>query len=111
EKPVFAQTATQNNVKISATQTKYEFTCGPVNLHLEFVSPLLMDDLDLLSRPVNYVNYEVISNDGQSHDVEVYFEATPEWAVNEMNQEVEVTTGKTKNVTFAKTGTIAQPVL
>jgi hypothetical protein len=111
EKPIFAQTAVQKSVKISATQTKYDFTCGPVDLHLEFVSPLLMDDLDLLSRPVNYINYEAVSNDGQSHDVEVYFEATPEWAVNELNQEVEVATGKTGNISFAKAGTTEQPIL
>ncbi len=111
EKPVFAQTAVQNSVKITATQTKYAFTCGPVDLHLEFVSPLLMDDLDLLSRPVNYINYEVVSNDGKPHEVEVYFEATPEWAVNELDQEVEVTMGKTGNISFAKTGTTEQPVL
>ena len=110
-KPVFAQTAVQNSVKITATQTKYDFTCGPVDLRVEFVSPLLMDDLDLLSRPVNYINYEAVSTDGKSHDVQVYFEATPEWAVNELNQEVEVTTGKTGNINFLKTGTTEQPVL
>jgi hypothetical protein len=111
QKPIFEQTATQKSVKLTATQTKYDFACGPVNLHLEFASPLLMDDLDLLSRPVNYMSYEVVSNDGQSHDVQVYFEATPEWAVNELNQEVEVTSGKTGNIMFAKTGTTEQPVL
>ncbi len=111
EKPVFAQTAVQNSVKMTATQTKYDFTCGPVDLKVEFVSPLLMDDLDLLSRPVNYINYQVVSNDGQAHDVEVYFETTPEWAVNELNQEVEVTTGKIANLSVAKTGTIEQPIL
>ncbi|HEY9487290.1 MAG TPA: DUF5127 domain-containing protein, partial [Chryseosolibacter sp.] len=111
ERPIFAETAIQNSVKITATQTKYDFTCGPVDLHLEFVSPLLMDDLDLLSRPVNYINYEVVSNDGQSHEVEIYFEGTPEWAVNELNQEVEVTIGKTGNINFAKAGTTEQPVL
>ena len=111
QQPVFAQTAVQRNVKITATQTKYDFTCGPVDLHLEFVSPLLMDDLDLLSRPVNYISYEAVSNDGQSHDVQVYFDATPEWAVNESNQEVEVTTGKTGDIAFVKTGTTEQPVL
>lgn len=110
-KPVFAQTAVQNSIKITATQTKYDFTCGPVDLRLEFVSPLLMDDLDVLSRPVNYINYEVVSNDGKPHAVEIYFEATPEWAVNELNQEVSVTTGKTKNISFAKTGTTGQPIL
>ncbi|HEU5146962.1 MAG TPA: DUF5127 domain-containing protein, partial [Chryseosolibacter sp.] len=111
QKPVFGQTAVQNSVKITATQTKYDFTCGPVDVRVEFLSPLLMDDLDLLSRPVNYITYEVISNDQQSHDVEVYFEATPEWAVNELNQEVEVTTGETGNVDFARAGTTEQPIL
>jgi hypothetical protein len=111
DKPVFAQTAIQKSVKITATQTKYDFTCGPVDLHLEFVSPLLMDDLDLLSRPVNYISYEAVSNDGQSHDVEIYLEATPEWAVNELNQEVELVTGKTGAIDFVKTGTTEQPVL
>jgi hypothetical protein len=111
QKPTFTQTAIQKSVKITATQTKYDFTCGPVDLHLEFVSPLLMDDLDLLSRPVNYVSYEVVANDGQSHDVEVYFDATPEWAVNELNQEVEVTDGKMGGVSFAKAGTTEQPIL
>ncbi|MBT1697571.1 DUF4965 domain-containing protein [Fulvivirgaceae bacterium PWU4] len=110
-KPIFEKAATQKRVQITATQTKYDFTCGPVDLHLEFASPLLMNDLDLLSRPVNYVSYEAVSKDGQSHDVEVYFEATPEWAVNELNQEVEVTTGKTGNISFGKTGTTEQPVL
>lgn len=111
QKPVFAQTAVQNSVKITATQTKYDFTCGPVDVRVEFLSPLLMDDLDLLSRPINYLRYEVVSNDGQSHDVQMYLEATPEWAVNELNQEVEVTTGETGNVDFAKAGTTEQPIL
>jgi hypothetical protein len=111
QKPIFAQAAVQKRVKITATQTKYDFTCGPVDLHLEFASPLLMDDLDLLSRPVNYISYSAVSNDGQSHDVQVYLEATPEWAVNELNQEVEVATGKAGGIHFAKTGTTEQPVL
>lgn len=111
QKPVFAETAVQNSVKVSATQTKYNFTAGPVTVDVAFVSPLLMDDLDILSRPVNYINYKVVSNDDQEHAVEVYFEATPEWAVNELNQEVEVTTGKTGKINFAKTGTTEQPIL
>ena len=111
QKQIFEQAAIQKGLKLTATQTKYEFTCGPVDLHLEFASPLLMDDLDLLSRPVNYVSYSAASNDEQSHDVEIYFEATPEWAVNETNQEIEVTTGKAGDINFAKVGTTEQPIL
>lgn len=111
QKQVFPQAATQKSVKITATQTKYDFTCGPVDLHVEFASPLLMDDLELLSRPVNYISYDVVSNDGQSHDVQIYFDATPEWAVNELNQEVELNIGKAGDVVFARTGTKEQPIL
>lgn len=111
QKEVFAQAAIQNKVALSATQTHYNFTCGPIDLSLKFVSPLLPDDLDLLSRPVNYINYEVVSNDGRTHDVQVYFETTPEWAINEPVQEVEVTKGQTAGVNYLKAGTTEQPVL
>ncbi len=111
QKEVFAQTAVQKSVVLSATQTHYIFTCGPVELNVQFVSPLLPNDLNLLSRPVNYINYVVTSNDGEKHDVQIYFETTPEWAVNEIGQEVQVTKGQAGNVGFIKAGTIEQPVL
>jgi hypothetical protein len=111
QKEVFAQTAVQNNVSLSATQTHYNFTCGPVNLNVQFVSPLLPDDLNLLSRPVNYINYQVTSNDGARHEVQLYFEITPQWAVNEVSQEVKVSKGETGNIDFIKAGTTQQPIL
>ncbi len=111
EKEVFAQIAVQNSVEMTATQTKYNFTCGPVDLNLEFVSPLLPDDLDLLSRPVNYVNYNATSNDGKKHNVQIYFETTPEWAVNEISQEVSVSKGNTSGISYLKAGTTEQPIL
>lgn len=111
QKEVFIQTAVQNRVTLSATQTNYSFTCGPVDLNLQFVSPLLPDDLDLLSRPVNYINYEVKANDGKKHEVQLYIETTPEWAVNELNQEVKVSMGQTSNVSYVKAGTVEQPIL
>jgi hypothetical protein len=111
QKPIFGQEATQKSVKLTATQTKYEFSAGPVDLRVQFVSPLLLEDLDMLSRPVNYITYEVTSTDGKPHEVQVYFEATPEWAVNELNQEVEVFKGQSGNINFLKAGTVEQPIL
>ena len=108
---VFAQTAVQKSVALSATGTVYNFTCGPVDLNLQFTSPLLPEDLDLLSRPVNYIDYEVVSNDGQQHEVQIYFETTPEWAVNELSQEVELSKGRAGHVSYVKAGTTEQPVL
>ncbi len=111
EKEIFASTAIQNKVELTATSTKYDFTCGPVDLQLEFISPLLPDDLDLLSRPVNYIDYEILANDNKSHDVQIYIETTPEWAVNDLSQEVIVTTGAKQNINWVKAGTVEQPIL
>jgi hypothetical protein len=111
QKEIFAQTAVQNSVSLSATQTHYNFTCGPVDLNVQFVSPLLPNDLNLLSRPVSYINYQVASNDGAKHDVQVYFETTPQWAVNEVSQEVQVSKGGFGNISFLKAGTTEQPIL
>jgi hypothetical protein len=111
QKEIFTKTVFQEEVSLSATQTYYSFACGPVNLKLKFISPLLPDDLDLLSRPVNYVTYETIARDGKQHDVEIYFEITPQWAVNEINQEIEVSEGQTGSVGYLKAGTTSQRIL
>lgn len=107
----FAQTAVQKSVSLSATQTHYVFSCGPVDLNLTFISPLLPENPDVLSRPVNYISYDVQSTDKQDHDVQIYFEATPEWAVNSVSQEVSVEKGQTEGLTYFKAGTTEQPVL
>lgn len=108
---VFDQSAQQKSVALSATSTFYTFACGPVDLKLKFTSPLLPQNLDILSRPVSYISYEVASTDGQKHDVQVYFEATPEWAVDQLSQEISIEKGETDGLTYFKAGTTEQPVL
>lgn len=107
----FGQTAMQESVGLSATQTNYVFTCGPVKLNLQFLAPLLPQNPDVLSRPVNYISYQVQSTDQQKHDVQIYFEATPEWAVNTVSQQVTIEKGQTDGLTYFKAGTTEQPVL
>ena len=49
-------------------------------------SSFIDGNLDLMTRPVNYLSYETVSNDGQAHDVSLYFEAAPQWAVDQPYQ-------------------------
>lgn len=80
--PVFDQAAEQLYADVQATRTKYGFRCGSVDLELSFTAPLILDDLELVSRPVNYITYEVNSRDGRRHDVQLYLEASPRWATD-----------------------------
>lgn len=111
DKSAFERTALQKSVSVLPTQTFYTFECGPVELELVFTSPLLMDDLDLLSRPVNYITYQVKSTDGVNHDVQIYFETTPQWAVHSDAQEVGFERIDRDELTYLKTGTVEQSVL
>ncbi len=46
-----------------------------------------------MTRPVNYLSYETVSNDGQAHDVSLYLEAAPQWAVDRPYQKSVSKTG------------------
>lgn len=103
--------AQQKNLTINATQTIYDFTCGPVDATITFTSPLLLKDLDLLSRPVSYVTYSVKANDSKSHNVRLYFGASTDIAVNTPVQEVVTTKYNSSQLNILKAGTKEQPVL
>ena len=105
----FSNTAKQIAVEVLPTQTYYTFKCGPVELDLVFTAPLLMDDLDLISTPINYISYRVRSLDKKEHDVQIYFETTPELAVNEPSQLITSEKIEKRGMTYLKTGTIDQP--
>ncbi len=101
----------QRSVDVHATRTVYTFSDGKVLLTVTFTSPLLMDDLDLLSRPVSYIDFDVVSADGKPHQVELHFDATAEWAVDNVKQKVTWQRLKTPGLAAMATGTTSQRVL
>ena len=105
------QEAIQKNVSLSATQTMYDFVCGKANLTVTFTSPLLMDNLDLLSRPVSYISCKVNSNDGKAHDVRLFFGASTDIATNLQSQEVVAQIAPANSLSVLKAGTTEQPIL
>jgi hypothetical protein len=105
------ETAKQTSLNMNATQTKYQFNCGAVNLQLTFTSPLLVDDLDIMTKPVSYISFKTKSNDGAQHNVQLYFGATTDLAVNVPSQTVTAQQYTNDNLSILKAGTVAQPVL
>ncbi len=103
--------AVQKNVDVLATSTYYKFGCGPVDLNLVFTAPMLIDDYDLLSSPINYISYQVVSTDGKEHDVQLLLTASPQIAQNKTNQPTKSSLIEEKGVKYLKTGTVEQPIL
>jgi hypothetical protein len=65
------RTLLQTELEISATSSQYRFEGAGIGLELSFRTPLLLDDLDLVSRPVSYISVGAETLDGKSHKVEI----------------------------------------
>ena len=107
----FEQQAKQVSAKVLPTSTIYNFEANGVALKLTFTTPLLYDDLTILSRPVSYISYEVESIDNQDHEIQIFFETTPEWAVDEKSQLIESDMFDSNSLRFIKSGTLSQDIL
>ena len=105
------ETAKQKSVDVLATNTYYTFICGPVELDVVFTAPMLIDDYDLLSSPINYISYQVRSTDGKEHDVQLKIIATPEMALNKTSQPTNTILMENNGMQYVRTGTIDQPIL
>jgi hypothetical protein len=106
-----AELAVQKSVKLTATKTAYQFEAGGVDLNVSFLSPLLMNDLDILARPVSYVTVQVKSNDGKEHTTQVYVGASTNIAVNTPAQEVTAKQYNQESLSILRAGTKEQPIL
>lgn len=69
----------QQSCEILPTRTIYRFADARIELTVTFCSPLLIENLDVLSRPVSYVTVSAKSRNGNTHRVEVYFDIGMEW--------------------------------
>jgi len=101
----------QRGLKVDATRTVYTFDTDSVKLQVTFLSPLLPDDLDILSRPATYVTFTAVSKDGADHSVQIYLDITGEWCVNEPGQEVRWGRMEFDGGNALHMGTTEQPVL
>ncbi len=73
----------QTSVTVLPTRTIYTFEADGVKLTLTFLTPALPQKLDILSRPVTYICYNVASIDGKPHDAQVYIDFGSEICVND----------------------------
>lgn len=105
------QTATQRSCQVLATQTYYDFACGPVDLNLVFTSPQLIDELEIQSYPASFISYEVKSNDGKAHDVQIYLGTSAQLGVSSSGQSTTTSRTASNGFVYARGGTSNQNVL
>ena len=74
--------------EITPLRTIYRFTAGGIELTLTFTSPMLPDDLELLGRPLSYIDIAVRSTDGAEHQVSAYFDWSASWSVGHAETEL-----------------------
>ncbi len=101
----------QRRLEVLPTRTIYEFSAGGVNLTLTFLSPLLPEDPDLLSRSITYLTLVAMSEDGKEHNLRLYLDCSAEWAVNTPDQVVGWSRARSGGLHVLRVGTQAQSVL
>ncbi len=109
--PCTTLVAEQISRTVLPTRTVYVFRCDGVEVTLTFLSPLLPDDLDVLSRPLSYVTASARSHDGHRHHVEVYLDIGGEWAVDTGDQPVVWHRQRVRGLEAMRIGSADQHVL
>ena len=97
--------------EVLPTHTIYQFEGAGIALTLTFLTPALPDNLDVLSRPVTYLTWNIRSTDSGGHRVEVYFDASAQVAVNSMQEPVAWSRYRIDNLQVLRMGTQQQPIL
>lgn len=82
------ETLKQDSVIVEPLTSTYSFSGNGIKLEVSFITPLLLTDLELASRPASYINFSVCSTDDRTHAVKIYFDVTGEWCVNSKDQKI-----------------------
>ena len=99
----------QTSVEVLPTRTIYEFEGQQIHMTLTFLTPALPNDIDVLSRPLTYLTWDVKALDAKAHKVSVLFTASGELAVDNPKQRVGWSRPAIPGFVAMKMGTPEQP--
>ena len=84
--PSYVEPMKQLSLKVLPTNTIYEFGGAGIKVSISFTSPLLVKNIEVLSRPVTYITWKVESVDRMTHEIQLYFDCGSELSVNTRNR-------------------------
>ena len=106
--PAFSQVSLQ----VLPTRSIYEFEDAGVHVTSDFHDgSACLHDLDIFSRPLSYLTWDVRSVDGATHKISIYDSTSSELVVNSTKEQVVWSRVSAGKLTALRVGTQAQPVL
>lgn len=101
----------QTGLQVTPTRSIYRFAGAGVAVTLTFMTPALPEDIDVLSRPVTYLTWEVKATDGKTHEVALRYANTGEAVVDQPDQAVRWETVRIAGLRGYRLGSVDQPIL
>ena len=101
----------QTRLEVLPTRTIYEFAGAGISLTLTFLTPALPDDLEVLSRPLTYLEWSVAATDGAEHAVAVFVDAGAELVTNTADQPAQWSRFVLDGQPVLRMGSREQPIL
>ena len=110
--PKEAPALEQTSLTIMPCAITYQFEGAGIAVSLAFMTPLLPEDLMILSRPVTYLTWKISATDDREHDVTLYYDNLAELVVNDpASEQVICATETFGDIEALKTGSVDQRVL
>ncbi|HWY29396.1 MAG TPA: DUF5127 domain-containing protein [Candidatus Acidoferrum sp.] len=109
--PVGVPAFNQISLQVLPTRSIYEFEDAGVHVTLTFMTAALPSDLNVFSRPLSYLTWDVHSIDGATHQVSIYDSTSSRLAVNEPGEPVTWSRVAAGNLGVMRVGSQAQPIL
>src|SRR5438034_5557850 len=101
----------QVGVQVTPTRSIYDFDDAHVHVTMTFMTPALPSNLEVLTRPLTYINWDVRTVDGQSHDVSIYQSSSSLLSVTSDTHTVAWSRTTSGAITALRVGTTTQNLL
>ena len=111
DRPGYATPAKLVKSEVMPLTTTFTFIADQVEINMSFLSPVIAEDLDLVSRPLTYVTWSLVSKDGRAHNAEIYFDISGLATVDVKRQQVVSDNKNLGNMKVLRMGSKDQPVL
>jgi Domain of unknown function (DUF4965)/Domain of unknown function (DUF5127)/Domain of unknown function (DUF1793)/Domain of unknown function (DUF4964) len=101
----------QDFVEVTPLHSRYRFSAAGVQLRATFFTPLFPQDLEVMSRPVTYLTWDVVATDGKPHQIDLMLDIDPAIAVNEPSEQVTWSRERVPALDVMSIGTRDQAIL